>query len=96
MKISVQVIVDHENGDPTIIKSMTTFKREDLTFDTVGLTIEESKLLLINVQSEFVNQQVEQYICNNKTCNKTEEDADHQAGEVIDDITRMQTKCGHA
>ncbi len=70
MKISVQVIVDHENGDPTIIKSITTFKREDLTFDTLGLTIEESKLLLKNVQSEFITQQVEQYICNNKACNK--------------------------
>ena len=73
MKISVQVIVDHENGDPTIIKSMTTFRREDLTLDTLGLTIEESKLLLKNVQSEFVNQQVEHYICNNKTCNKCHE-----------------------
>lgn len=70
MKISIQIIVDHENGDPAIIKPITEFSRKDLASDTLGLTTEESKLLLQNVQSEFVHQQVEQYICKHKTCNQ--------------------------
>ena len=70
MKISIQVIVDPENGNPAFIKSITEFRREDLASDTLGLTIKESKLLLKNVQSEFVIQQVEQYIGKHKTCNQ--------------------------
>ena len=70
MKISVQVIVDPENGDPIITKSIAAFRREDLSSDTLGLTIKESKLLLKNVQSEFVIKQVDQYIGKHKTCNQ--------------------------
>ena len=70
MKISIQVMIDHENGDPVVTKSITHFKRGDLSSDTLGLTIEESKLLLKNVQSEFAHQQVTQYICENSVCKK--------------------------
>jgi len=48
MKISIQIIIDYENGDPAVIKSITELKRADLTTDTLGLTIEESKSLLKN------------------------------------------------
>jgi hypothetical protein len=70
MKILVQVIVDPENGNPAVIKPITEFRREDLSSSTLGLTIKESKLLLKNVQSEFVTQQVEQYIGKHKTCDQ--------------------------
>ncbi|MFK7974055.1 MAG: hypothetical protein AB8B66_04270 [Rickettsiaceae bacterium] len=39
-------------------KSITEFKRKDLSVDTLGLTLEESKLLLKDIQFEFVQQQV--------------------------------------
>ena len=68
MKISVQIIVDHENGDPAVIKPITEFRREDLALDTLGLTIKESKSLLQNVQSELVHQQVKQYIRKHNAC----------------------------
>jgi len=70
MKISVQVIVDPENGNPAVIKPIAEFRREDLSLGTLGLTIKESKLLLRNVQSEFVTEQVEQYIDKHKICNQ--------------------------
>jgi hypothetical protein len=70
MKILVQVIIDHENGDPAIIKPIAEFRREDLSLGTLGLTIGESKLLLKNVQSELVSHQVKQYIFKHKTCNQ--------------------------
>ena len=62
MKISIQIIVDYENGAPAMTKSITEFKRKDLSVDTLGLTLEESKLLLKDIQFEFVQQQVSQYI----------------------------------
>lgn len=70
MKISVQIIVDHENGDPAVIKPITEFRREDLALDTLGLTIKESKSLLQNVQSELVHQQVKQYIRKHNACSQ--------------------------
>ena len=62
--------MDPENGNPAIIKPITEFKRKDLALDTLGLTIAESKLLLKNIQSEFVQQQVAQYIGKHKVCNQ--------------------------
>ncbi len=62
--------MDYEKGDPAIIKSVTGFNRKDLALDTLGLTVEESKLLLKNVQSELAYQQVEQYIHKHNTCNQ--------------------------
>ena len=70
MKISIQIIIDPENGEPTVIKPIAEFRREDLAADILGLTIEESKSLLRNIQSEFVDQQVKQYIDKHKTCNQ--------------------------
>ena len=70
MKISIQIIIDPENGEPTVIKPIAEFRREDLAADILGLTIEESKSLLRNIQSEFVDQQVNQYIDKHKTCNQ--------------------------
>jgi len=70
MKISIQIVIDSETGDPTVTKSIAEFRREDLAKDTLGLTIKESKLLLQNIQSEFTHHQIEEYISNHKTCNK--------------------------
>lgn len=68
MKISIQLNIDHENGDPAIIKPIAEFRRNDLTSDTLGLTIEGSKILLKNIQFELIQQQIEQYIAKNKQC----------------------------
>jgi hypothetical protein len=70
MKISIQIIIDHENSEPVVTKPITEFRREDLAAGTLGLTLDESKLLLKNIQSEFVCWQVEQYICKYKSCDQ--------------------------
>jgi hypothetical protein len=70
MKISIQVIVDPENGSPSVVKSITEIRRKDLSSVTLGLTITESKLLLKNIQSEFAYQQVAQYIYKHKACDQ--------------------------
>jgi hypothetical protein len=70
MKISIQMIVDPENGEPVDTKPIVEFQRDDLASDTLGLTIEESKTLLNNTQSEFIYQQIREHIHKNKTCKK--------------------------
>ena len=50
MKISIQIIIDHENSEPVVTKPITEFRREDLAAGTLGLTSDESKLLLKNIQ----------------------------------------------
>ena len=70
MKISIQITIDHENGAPVVIKPIMEFRREALASDTVGLTIEESKLLLQSIQSDCVDQQVKQYIDEHKNCHQ--------------------------
>ena len=37
MKISIQIIIDPENGEPTVIKPIAEFRREDLAAD-IGLS----------------------------------------------------------
>ncbi len=70
MKISIQIVVEPENDEPVITKTIAEFKRKDLACDTVGLTIEESKILLENVQTEFARHQVKQHIYSHRICNQ--------------------------
>jgi hypothetical protein len=69
MKISIQIMTDHENGEPVVIKPIMEFTKKALAPDTLGLTIEDSKSLLKNIQTECVDQQVKHYIGNHKNCN---------------------------
>ena len=46
MKISIQVIIDHEDGQSIITKPVAEFRRENLVTNTLGLTLTESKSML--------------------------------------------------
>lgn len=69
MKISVQIIIDHENGKPAIVKPVTEFSRENLAMSTLGLTLNEAKLMLKTMQTEITQSQINQYIDEHKKCN---------------------------
>ena len=68
MKISIQVIIDHEDGQSIITKPVAEFRRESLVTNTLGLTLTESKLMLQNIQSELAQQQVEKHVREHRTC----------------------------
>jgi hypothetical protein len=53
MKISIQIRIDHEDGQSIITKPVAEFRRESLVTNTLGLTLTESKSMLQNVQSEL-------------------------------------------
>ena len=68
MKISIQVTIDHEDGQSIITRPVTGFRRESLVTNTLGLTLAESKTMLKNVQSEVAQQQVEKHIQEHRVC----------------------------
>ena len=80
MRISIQIRIDHEDGQSIITKPVAEFRRESLVTNTLGLTLTESKSILQNVQSELAQQQVEKHIREHricKDCSKYQQTKDH-------------------
>ena len=67
MKISIQVIIDYEDGQ-SVIRPIAKFKRESLVTNMLGLTLDESKIILENLQSEIAQHQVEQHVRKHRLC----------------------------
>jgi hypothetical protein len=67
MKITVQVVIEPEDG-PAIVTEVATLEREALTDATLGLTLAESKTLLAGVQETMVAQQAALYSATQQTC----------------------------
>lgn len=63
MKVSVQVIIEADNGEE-VIQEVTQFQREALQPETLA----EAKTLLNQVQQTFVEQQVSAYLKQQLTC----------------------------
>ena len=70
MKISIQILIDHEDGQATMIKPVAEFRRGNLSIETLGLTLAESKLILKSLQSELSQHQVDTYIKKHQVCEK--------------------------
>jgi len=54
MKVSVQVVVETDDGTPTVVQETFTLDRGALAADTVGLRLDEAKDLLSAVQATMV------------------------------------------
>ncbi len=68
MKISVQLVIEPEDGQPVTAKPIAQLKCADLTVDTLGLTLAESKSILGNLQTELAQYQVTDYIDEQRIC----------------------------
>jgi hypothetical protein len=62
MKVSVQIIVEHEGLDEPILEEVACLYRGDLLPETLGLTLEEGKALLAQIQKTLVAQQAAEYM----------------------------------
>ena len=56
MKLTVQLVIEPGDGS-TVVTEVTTLEREELTDETLGLTLAESKTILACVQEAMVAQQ---------------------------------------
>lgn len=62
MKLKVKVVIESESQETQVNEEVASFEREDLTPETLGITLQEAKDLLTNVQSTMVEHQVSEYI----------------------------------
>jgi hypothetical protein len=67
MKLSVQVVIEHADGS-TVVTEVTTVEREELSDETLGLSLAESKTVLAGVQELMVAQQAASYSAAHATC----------------------------
>ncbi len=68
MKISVQVVIEAEDDEPTVIHEAFALERGALGADTAGLRLDEAKDLLAAVQDTVVGEQVRESLAAQVAC----------------------------
>jgi hypothetical protein len=67
MKLTVQVVIEHDD-QPPMLNEIACLEREMLTPDTLGLTLEEAKTVLAQLQEKLVTEQVAAAVVQHQTC----------------------------
>lgn len=68
MKIKVQIVIEHEELDEPIIEEISCLCRGDLLPETMGITLDEGKNLLANMQAAMVKHQAQEYVDRQRRC----------------------------
>ena len=66
MRIKVQVVV--EDAETTVTEEITSLQRKELSPETLGLTLEEGKKVLSNLQKIVASSQINEYISQYHLC----------------------------
>jgi len=80
MKVKVQVQIESNNSAEPVIEEIFDLTRDELTPETLGLTLDEAKTLLANLQAKFAESQTIEYVKNHRQClhcGKTRATKDH-------------------
>jgi hypothetical protein len=67
VKLTVQVVIEHGDGS-TAVTEVTILEREELTDETLGLSLAEGKAILAQLQEAMVAQQAASYSAAQQTC----------------------------
>ena len=70
MKIKVQIIIESETNSVPVVEEIACLQRDTLIPDTFGLTLQEGKDLLKNLQKSMIISQSEEYLAQEKCCRK--------------------------
>lgn len=68
MKVTIQIIVEHEELDEPLVEEIGCVCRGELLPETLGLTLQEGKDLLANIQATMVKHQAEEYVAQQRLC----------------------------
>jgi hypothetical protein len=68
MKVKVQVIIEREGEDTPIVEEVACLCRGDLLPETLGLTLQEGKELLAQIQGEMVAHQTAEFVEEQRPC----------------------------
>ncbi len=63
MKITVQVVVDAQDGTAPTAQQVAAFAREEMSMASAGLTLAEAHEVLSGVQDDLVAAQVQTAVC---------------------------------
>jgi hypothetical protein len=68
MKITIQIKIEHDELAEPITEEIACLCRGDMLPETLGLTLEEGKELLANLQATMVKHQAEEYVAQQCYC----------------------------
>jgi hypothetical protein len=68
MNVKVQIVIESEAGEESIIQDVAQFQRDALGPEILGLTLFEAKTILQGVQQALVEQQVADYLAQQAVC----------------------------
>jgi len=68
MKVTIQIIIEHEALAEPITEEIICLCRGDLVPENFGLTLDEGKTLLAKIQEKMVAQQATAYIAEQRSC----------------------------
>jgi hypothetical protein len=68
MKITVQLVVEYEDGEEPIVEEIGCLCRGDLLPETLGLTLDEGKAILARIQKTMVAEQAAAHVEQQRAC----------------------------
>lgn len=68
MKITIQIIVEHDELEEPLVEEIGCLCRGEHLPETMGLTLQEGKDLLANLQATMVKHQAEEYVAHQRPC----------------------------
>lgn len=83
MKMKVQVIIEDKEDNIQVVEEIFCLQRDTLLPESLGLTLQEGKEILKNLQQIMVNKQIEDYIIQEKRCRKCGRDLSRKGGNYI-------------
>lgn len=66
MQVDIQIVITH--GDQKTAHNILRLERQELSPETLGLTLQESKAMTASIQEAMVTTQVEEYISQHRSC----------------------------
>lgn len=68
MKVKVQIVIEYDELEEPLTEEVACLCRGDLLPETLGLTLEEGKDLLANLQAKMVKHQAVEYVAQQRSC----------------------------
>jgi len=67
MKFTLQIVIQH-GDEPPVVNEIACLERDTLTLDTLGLSLQEAKTVLAQLQEMLVTEQVAAAVAPHQTC----------------------------
>jgi hypothetical protein len=83
MKLKVQIIIESGAHNAPLVEEIACLQREALLPESLGLTLQEGKEILKNLQRTMVTRQAEEYVAQQKRCTRCGKERSLKGGTTI-------------